>query len=138
MEIATKQDKENSLDVTKSLILPSLPNKFVGDGRESVDDKAVPKSLVGMKVSHLVVDGGLVLHHLVQSVLILLQHNHALFQNAGRFAQMQHKLICRSLQHLELILSRIEQMQNILETRVGSQMDPIGFEILCRIAWWDV
>ena len=61
--------------------------------------------------------------------MVLFQAHNPILQDTGRLAGLDGNLVQRCLDEREQIVRRIQQVQDVLQTRVGSQMDPVALVI---------
>ena len=70
--------------------------------------------------------------------LILLQDNDAVFKYASRLTDLAQNNRCCSRTHLDKVKTGVEEMHNVLQPGIGSQVDTINLEVLILEAWKQV
>ena len=136
--LAPHQYLEHSLIIADCLVLPWLSDDLGRDAGETRDEEAVLKLLILVKVIKLSINGGLALNHPIESAMVLFEGHHSILQHPSGLAVLDGHSLWGGLKHADQLKGGVEQMQDILKSRVSREMHSICLKIWSSEARQDV
>ena len=119
------QDLDNGLNIAQSTFLPLLPKDVGADPVKTNDLEAVLEPLILPEIGQLCVDGDLVVDDSGQPSMVLFQDHDPVLEDAGCLGGDTANLVSIVLEGNECLLRAIEEMKDVLQPGVGSQVYPI-------------
>ena len=119
-----EDDLEDLVDVGLGTFLPLLGGEL-GQPGESGDHEMILEHDVFVHLCQLSILGSLALHNAVQATMVLFQGHHSVLQNPGALAVLGENLFRLQLRGLDQGDRGVEQMNDKLQPRIGSQVNTV-------------